>query len=267
MIKSFYYFIRLIFLQKDLIISLAKREFVNRYVGSLLGFIWIFINPIVIIFVFWVVFSIGFKVKPTNDVPFVVWLAAGMAGWFVFADIVNGSTNVVVENAHLIKKTLFQSQILPVIKIVSFLFTHLVFLSVLIGLIAFQRLPFSFYFFQFLYYFIGMSVLALGVSWIVSALNVFIRDVSQIVAVVLQIGFWATPIFWDVKIMPQNIQMVIKCNPMFYVVNGYRESFIYFYPFWKHPYLTLYFWTVTIICFITGAIIYKKLKPQFPDVL
>ncbi len=267
MIKSFFYFIRLIFLQRDLILSMAKREVTTKYVGSLLGFIWTFINPMVMIFVFWVVFSIGFKVQPTKNVPFVVWLTAGMAAWFVFADIVNGSSTVVVENAHLIKKTLFHSQILPVIKIVSCLITHLVFLVVLIGLIILQKMPFSFYFLQFLYYLFCMSVLALGISWIVSALNVFIRDVSQIVTVVLQIGFWATPIFWDIQMMPQNIQTVIKFNPMFYIVHGYRESFIYFSPFWKHPYQTAYFWTVTITFFIAGALIYKKLKPQFPDVL
>lgn len=79
MIKSFFYFIRLIFLQRDLILSMAKREVTTKYVGSLLGFIWTFINPMVMIFVFWVVFSIGFKVQPTKNVPFVVWLTAGMA--------------------------------------------------------------------------------------------------------------------------------------------------------------------------------------------
>jgi lipopolysaccharide transport system permease protein/teichoic acid transport system permease protein len=246
---------------------MAKREVATKYIGSLLGFLWTFINPLVMIFVFWVVFSVGFKVQPTKNVPFVVWLTAGMAAWFVFADIINGSANVIVSNAHLIKKTLFHSQILPVIKIVSFLITHLVFLAILIGLIIFQKMPFSFYYLQFLYYLFCMSVLALGISWIVSALNVFIRDVSQIVAVVLQIGFWATPIFWDIHMMPQKIQTVIKFNPMFYIVHGYRESFIYFYPFWKHPYQTAYFWTVTVIFFMTGALIYKKLKPQFPDVL
>ncbi len=267
MIKSFIYFIKLIFLQKHLIISMAKREVATKYVGSLLGFIWTFINPIVMIFVFWVVFSVGFKVQPTNDVPFVVWLAAGMASWFVFADIVNGSAGVIVSNAHLIKKTLFHSQILPIIKIVSCLITHLVFLLVLLGLIVFQKMPFSFYYLQFFYYLLCMSVLALGFGWIVSSLNVFIRDIGQIVGVVLQIGFWATPIFWDINIMPQKIQTILKLNPMFYIVQGYRESFIYFNPFWSHPYQTLYFWVFAGIIFVVGALTFKKLKPQFADVL
>lgn len=112
-----------------------------------------------------------------------------------------------------------------------------------------------------------MVVLALGISWIVSALNVFMRDVGQIVAVVLQMGFWATPIFWDIQMMPIGVQTIIKANPMYYIVQGYRESFIYFAPFWHHPIQTLYFWGISITFFITGTMIFKKLKPQFPDVL
>jgi len=184
-----------------------------------------------LIFVFWVVFSVGFRVQPTNNVPFVVWLTAGMAAWFVFADIVNGSSHVIVANAHLIKKTLFPSQILPVVKIASCFITHSVFLLVLIGLIIFQKMSFSFYFLQFLYYLMCMSVLALGLGW------------------------------------APKIQILFKLNPMFYIVQGYRESFIYFQPFWIHPRQTVYFWGVTVIIIGVGALIFQRLKPQFADVL
>jgi len=246
---------------------MAKREVVNQYIGSFLGFTWTFIQPVVMILVFWVVFSVGFKVQPKHDVPFVVWLTAGMAIWFVFADIINGSAGLILSHSHLIKKTLFHSQILPVVKIVSSIITHSVFVVVLLGLIIIQGMPFSFYYIQSLYYLFGMSVLALGISWIVSSLNVFLRDVGQIVAVVLQVGFWATPIFWDIQIMPKGFQTAIKLNPMFYIVQGYRESFIYFTPFWKHPFYTLYFWFAVLTVFFIGAIIFRKLKPHFSDVL
>lgn len=267
MIKSLFNFIKLIFQKRHLIVSMAKREVATQFAGSLLGFIWTFINPLVMIFVFWVIFSIGFKVQPMNDVPFVVWLTAGMAAWFVFAEIVNGSAVVIVANANLITKTLFPSQILPIIKIVSCLITHSVFLLVLIGLIVFQKMPFSFCYLQFFYYLLCLFILALGLGWAIAALNPFIRDIGQIVALVVQIGFWTTPIFWDINIMPPKIQMMLKLNPMFYIVQGYRESFIYFLPFWRHPYQTLYFWIVAVIVFVVGALIFRKLKPQFADVL
>jgi lipopolysaccharide transport system permease protein/teichoic acid transport system permease protein len=246
---------------------MAKREVRTQYVGSLLGFIWAFINPLVMIFVFWFVFSVGFKAKPLNNVPFVVWLSAGLAPWFVFADIVVGSAGVVVANGHLIKKTLFPSQILPVVKIISCFITHAVFLVVLMGLIIFQQMPFSWYYLQFLYYLLCMAVFSLGLAWTVSALNVFIRDVGQIVAVIIQVGFWATPVFWDINIMPHKLQTLIKLNPMYYVVQGYRESFINFIPFWAHPRLTIYFWVVTLVVLGFGAYVFKKLKVQFADVL
>jgi len=267
MLKSFIYFIRLILNQKELIISMAKREVANHYVGSLLGFIWTFVNPIVMILVFWFVFEVGFKIQTESDVPFVVWLTAGMAIWFAFADIISGSTGVIVDNASLIKKTIFPSQILPIVKIVSCLITHSVFLIILITLILFQRLPISLYYIQFLYYLFCMVMLALGIAWMSSALNVFMRDMKQIIAMLVQIGFWATPIFWNIGIMPENIQYVLKLNPFQYIVQGYRESFIYFIPFWQHPYQTIYFWFFTLTLLVGGALVFKKLKPQFADVL
>lgn len=267
MVVGFFKFLRLIVSQRRLILTMAKREVATQYVGSLLGFVWTFIQPMVMIMVFWFVFSVGFKAKPMNDVPFVVWLTAGMAPWFAFADIVSGSTGMIVENAHLIKKTVFPSQILPVIKLVSSFVTHAVFLVVLIALILFQQLPLSWYYFQFVYYLGCLSILVLGLGWALSALKPFVRDIGQIVAIVVQIGFWATPIFWDINIMPATAQQVLKINPMFYIIQGYRDSFIYFVPFWHHPLMTFYFWSFALSVFILGALIFRKLKPQFADVL
>lgn len=267
MFSRFIIFLQLIWRKKQLIISMAKREVATQYTGSILGFVWTFINPMVMIFVFWFVFSVGFKAKPLNNVPFVVWLTAGMAAWYIFSDIVSGSANAIVGYAHLIKKTVFPSQILPVVKIVSSMVTHGVFLLLLIALIMLHGMPVNFYFFQVIYYFFCLATLALGIGWAVSALNVFIRDIGQIVAVVLQVGFWATPIFWDIKIMPANAQFILKFNPAFYIVQGYRDSFIGFVPFWHHGLLTLYFWTVTLCCFFIGALIFRKMKSQFADVL
>ncbi len=104
--------------------ALARREVASMYVGSFLGFIWTFIQPGVMILVFWFVFSVGFKAKPLNNVPFVVWLTAAMAPWFVFSAIVTSASTVILQYAHLIKKTVFPSQILVVVKILSNLVGH-----------------------------------------------------------------------------------------------------------------------------------------------
>jgi lipopolysaccharide transport system permease protein/teichoic acid transport system permease protein len=253
--------------QRFLILAMAKRQIASQYVGSLLGFIWTFIHPMVLIFIFWFVFSVGFKVKPMNDVPFVVWLTAGMAPWYLFAQIVTTSAGSIVAHTNLVKKTVFHSEILPVVNIASGVVNHLVFLILIVVLLIFQHMSFSFYALHFLYYLFCLCILTLGIGWIVSALNVFFRDVGQMIGVLIQVGFWATPIFWDIQIMPPKVQMILKLNPMFYIVQGYRNSFIYQKGFWQAPYLTFYFWIVTLLILVVGVLVFQRLKPQFADVL
>lgn len=260
-------FLHLLHDRRRLITAMAVREIRAQYVGSSLGLLWTVIHPLVMITVFWFVFSVGFKAKPLNDVPFVVWLTAGLAPWYIFSDIISGSTNIIVAHSHLVKKTIFSPQILPVVKILSSLVTHAIFLLVLLVLLVFQQMPFSLYYFQAGYYLFCMLVLALGISWGLSALNVFVRDVTQLVTVLLQVGFWVTPIFWDITMMPHKVQRLLKLNPVYYIIQGYRDSFITFQPFWNHLAYTVYYWLFTLAMLAGGAYIFKKLKPQFPDVL
>jgi len=265
--SGFLRFLRKFASHRYLIWSMAKREIAAQYVGSFLGFVWTFIKPIVTICIFWFVFSIGFKSRPMGDVPFVVWLAAGLAPWFCFADIVTSSTSTIVSNARLIKKTQFPPEILPVIKLISGLITHMVFIIILLALMLFQGVAPTIYIVQFLYYLFCFATLALGVSWLVSSLNVFIRDVGQVITLLLQVGFWGTPIFWDINMFSAGIQKWLKLNPFFYIVQGYRDSFIGGVPFWHHSVYTLYFWAITGSMLLGGAYMFRKLRPQFSDVL
>ena len=260
-------FLRLLYERRRLITAMAARELRAQYVASSLGLLWTLIHPVVMITVFWFVFSVGFKARPLNDVPFVVWLTAGMAPWYIFSEIVSGSTGIIIAHAHLVKKTIFPSQILPVVKIASALVTHGIFLLVLLTLLLFQQMPFSLYYLQALYYLFSLLVFSLGIAWALAALNVFLRDVAQLVAVLLQIGFWVTPIFWDISMMSPKVQKLLKLNPIYYVVQGYRDSFITFQPVWSHLAYTAYYWTVTAVLLASGVYIFRKLKPQFPDVL
>lgn len=267
MFFDMYTFFQPILQKGRLILLMSRREIVSQYVGSGLGSLWMIIQPVVMIAVFWFVFSMGFKVKPTNDVPFVVWLTAGLAPWFLFSNIVSGSVSVVVAHSHLIKKTIFSSQILPVIKIFSNLISHLVFLIILLGLIYFQKVSMTLWFLQALYYLFCLLILSLGIAWFLSAVFVFLRDVGQIVSVVLQVGFWLTPIFWNIEMMPEKVRWILKLNPVYYIIQGYRDSFISGVAFWQRPLYSLYFWCCAVGLFFIGALVFKKLKPQFSDVL
>lgn len=186
-------FIRTITSQRSLILSLAKREVHAQYRGSILGLFWTIINLLIMIGVFWFVLSVGFKAKPIGDVPFVVLLTAGLSIWILFSEIVLGSTEIVIQNSQLIKKTLFRPQILPLVKILLILLIHFIFIIILIGLIILEGLPLSWFFFQIACYLFAGSVLALGLALLASALTVFIRDVGKITSVLMKIGFCSTP--------------------------------------------------------------------------
>lgn len=265
--KGFYDFLSTLVRRRSLIIEMAKREIGIQYADSLLGFFWTFLNPLIMIFILWIVFGLGFRTVPKGDAPFVIWLTAGMAIWNTFSEVISGSTSAIVSNAHLVKKMRFPLSILPIVKLVGSFITHAVFLLLLIGLILLYRMPFSLYWLQIVYYFMAMSVFTLGLSWVTSSVNVFVRDMSQVVKVSLTFGFWITPIFWDLHIMPVKLQYILRLNPMFYVIQGYRDSFIYFVPFWHHWRMTLYFWGITGAIFILGAFIFLRLRPHFADVV
>jgi lipopolysaccharide transport system permease protein len=267
LLKGFVEFVTILYRRRSLIFEMAKRDISTQHVGSMLGFFWTFVNPLVMIFILWVVFSVGFKTAPRGNVPFVNWLTAGMAIWNTFNEIISGATGAIVGNAHLVKKVVFPLSILPVVKLVGSLIAHAIFIGLLVALILLNGIPVSFFWLQGLYYFFAMGMLALGVSWITSSVNVFARDTSQIVGVILQLGFWATPVFWDLSILPRNIQPILKLNPMFYIVQGYRDSFIYSVPFWQHGQMSLYYWGITGVVFVLGAITFLRLRPHFPDVL
>lgn len=248
--------------------QLVKRDYKNRYLGSFLGFIWTIIQPVVMIFVMWFVFVEVFKSGPINvSIPFIAYLSIGVIAWNFFVEVWSTSTGVFMEYSYLVKKINFKIAILPIVKLLSSFITHLIFICIGVIILITSGVGFSWYWFQALYYLIAMMVFVLGLSWITSSLQVFARDISQIIAVILQFGFWLTPIMWDFNLLPDGYKFWFKFNPMFYIVDGYRKSFITAEPFWTNSRDGLYFWGITLIILIVGVLLFRKLKPHFADVL
>lgn len=120
---------------------------------------------------------------------------------------------------------------------------------------------------QILYYLLATILLSLSISYITATLVVFVKDVGQIVGVFIQLFFWLTPIFWNLNIVEDKYQFFFKLNPVFYIVEGYRDTFINHKWFWEHPSMTIYFWAIVIIAGTIGIKIFKKMKSHFADVL
>lgn len=259
--------IKEIYGNKTLIWDLSKNDFKTRYAGSYLGIIWAFIQPVVTILVYWFVFQVGFKSQPVQDFPFVLWLVAGLVPWFFFSEALMNATNSMSEYSYLVKKVVFKISILPIVKIISALFVHMFFLGFTIVIfMAYGHNP-TIYTLQVIYYSFCMFVLVLGMSYATCAIVIFFKDLGQIINIFLQVGMWMTPIMWSYDIMADKYQWILKLNPMYYIVEGYRDSLINQVWFWERFNQTIYFWLIAIGLFGIGVLIFKRLKIHFADVL
>ena len=261
-----------IYKNRRLVGKLAKNDFKTRYAGSYLGIVWAFIQPVITILVYWFVFSVGFR-SGTGDlgVPFVLYLVAGIVPWFFFQDALIGGTNYLLEYNYLVKKVVFNISVLPVVKIISAMFVHAFFvLFTIILYAAYGKFP-DLYYLQIIYYSGCVFLLVLGLSYATSAIVIFFRDLTQIINIVLQVGVWLTPIMWIVENTPLQghpiIMKILKLNPMYYIVSGYRDTFLMKNWFWEHAGWTIYFWVFTILCFLFGGWVFKRLRIHFADVL
>lgn len=265
--RALFFLILDIFRNRKLLWQMTKRDFRQRYLGSYLGILWAFIQPTITVLIFWFVFQVGFKAMPVENFPFILWLVCGMFPWFFISESILSATNSVIESSFLVKKIVFRVELLPIVKIMSALVVHIFFVGILFLMFAIYGYSISIYNLQIIYYFFAMICLSLGISWLTSSLTVFLRDVGQFAAMLLQFGFWGTPIFWNLNMIPEKFQFFLKLNPAYYLVEGYRQSFIYKEWFWQHEYLTIYFWIFTAVVMFAGAWCFKKLRPHFADVL
>lgn len=252
----------------DLFRKLVNNDLKSRYSGSVLGIVWAFVQPLVTILVFWYVFQLGFRNPPVDNVEYILWFMAGYIPWTYFSDGVVSSANVLYEYSFLVKKMKFQIWQLPIVKVLSSLYIHIFFIVFMVGVYFLYGYTPNIAWISILYYSFCVTIILLGIAFLVSSLAVFIKDAGQLVNIALQIGFWLTPIFWAKASMNDNILRILKLNPLYYIIEGYRLALIEGMGFWHQSLrLTLYFWIVTIIICVIGIRVYKRLKVHFADLL
>lgn len=257
-----------------LVKSLALNDFKAKFAGSYLGIAWAFIQPIVTVLVYWFVFEKGMRandlrVYDGSAVPYVVWLMAGIVPWFFFQEVLQSGTNALIEYSYLVKKVVFRIEVLPVVKIISAVFVHIFFVCVVTVIVCCYGLFPGVYIIQLFYYMTAVILLALGIIYITSAVVVFFRDLGPFIGVLLQVGMWMTPIMWNVDTieLPPVVITLLKLNPMYYIVNGYRNALINKRWFWEDMGMTVYFWALTIVFLLLGKAVFRRLRPHLADVL
>jgi len=183
----------------------------------------------------------------------------------LFAEVVNRSPGAVLEQSSLITKMVFPSEILPLTHLAAALINHLIAIVIFIAFLLVFGYGMSFKILLILPYLLATAIFALGISWMLSALNVFLRDIGQIIGVLVNIWFFLTPIFYPRYLIPESFQGLYGLNPMLQAVEGYRVALLgkIDIDIAGLSYLLL----VGLATFALGGLIFKKLKPAFADVL
>ena len=253
--------------KKRTILELARRDFISQHSGTLLGVFWNYAQPLTYVLVLTLIFSVGLRRNPGGRVPFLVFLITGMIAWQFFSLTWGSLTRIIRAHAFLVHKGGFPLAILPLAKILSAAVPHLVLIAVTVLVAWFKGIPPGLYALQVFYYLAGLICLLLGLGWLTAAASLFIEDVANFVGVLMQFGFWITPIFWNIDSISPRYRWLFKLNPAVYFISGYRDSLIYHIGFWEKPGETLYFWIVTLLALIIGAAVFRRLKPHFGEVI
>jgi len=253
--------------RRTLIIQLVKRDFQQRYVGSAAGWLWGLIHPLVLLasYVFVFDFCLHQTAGPgavTTNYPMLLF--AGLLPWLLFSETVLRSSGCLVEQANLITKTVFPAEIVPVSIFLSSLISHLLALTLVIAGAAIFLKHISPILLLLPIAMLLVGLFAVGIGWIAAAFHVYLRDTAQVLAVVLTLWFWATPIFLTEDKYHGWAVLVLRTNPLTYVVRAYREILLGHTVSLGNLGSTAIF---AVAAFVCGGLVFRYMKRGFADVL
>lgn len=255
---------------RQLIVQMTKREVVGRYKGSVMGLAWSFFNPVFMLVVYTFMFSVVFKARwgvegEDSKALFAVVLFVGTIVHGLFAEVLNRAPSLILSNVNYVKKVVFPIEILPVISMAAALFHSMISLCVLlITFVIFSGyLHWTTVFIPLVL--LPFVILTLGFAWLLASLGVFLRDVGQVIGIVIMVMMFLAPVFYPVTAVPEQFRPFIMANPLTFIIEQAREVLI-----WGHApnWLGLGIYTVaaTVVAW-AGYALFQKTRKGFADVL
>ena len=262
-------FIKLIINNRKILCGLGKNDFKNRFASTSLGSIWGFLQPFVFMMMYVVVFQFIFKTTGEGNSPYVVWFLPGMAMWMCINDNIMGASGSIRAYAYLVKKVVFPVDIIPLISIIgNSLVSIFLFLIAAVVCMIFGYFP---NIFRMIYVLLAAYIFIISFTRFTSAVTTLVPDFSNLLSIMMQLFFWATPVVWSLTQISSHatILKIMKCMPFTYLITAFRESFMgeTNIIIAGRGLYTLIFWTITIVMFIWGNHIFKRNKKDFADVL
>ncbi|MEY3050787.1 MAG: hypothetical protein RLY31_572 [Bacteroidota bacterium] len=259
------YFLKDLVGQRSAILALSRRDFKRKYIRHFFGLVWAVLDPFLFVSILYFVFQSRFGGGLVEGIPYVVYMLCG----YVVLDIYNTQQQIITvvrDHQYLLKKVHFRISSLPIIRLLSNLLMHGVILAVTVVVLLANEIHPSLYWLQLAYYVAAVSTLLVGLGLITSSVYLFFPDIANIMGIANRMMVFITPIFWRSNDVPDTVALLLKLNPLCYVIQGYRDSFLYERGFWEHPLETLYFWTVSGIVLFIGIKVFRRLRPHFAEI-
>lgn len=251
---------------RSLIQSLVARELKARYRGSVLGFFWSFINPLLLLLVYWFVFSVVLPgIRPIDIEPYALFMFCGLLPWTWFSSSVLEASNVLIAGGNLIKKVLFPAEVLPVVTVLANMIHFLLGLPIIAAALVYFAVPVRPLELLWLPVVVLVQLfLTLGLALIVSSLTVHFRDLKDILGNLMTFWFFATPIIYPMSLAPPSGKVLLDLNPFTHLVISYQEILFYDGPFGHWKWL-LALGGVSIVLFLLGYFLFDRLRDSFAE--
>jgi teichoic acid transport system permease protein len=251
----------------NLIFKLSSYDIKSKYQMHYLGTMWQFINPLIQVMIYWVIFGIGIRHgAPVNGTPYLLWLLCGLIPWFFIAPTVIQGSNSIYSKVTLVSKMKFPVSVLPTITIVGNFFSFTLMFAFLILLMFVYHVTLTFYFFQIIYYFICLGALIFAMTILFSTLTAMVRDFQLLIQSIMRMLLYVSPVLWNVSKAPQ-LEAILKLNPFFYVIQGIRDSLLSTGLFYEDMPYMIYFWSITLLILFLGSMLHVKFRDKFVDYL
>lgn len=253
---------------RSFIVTSIRNEFIARFARSRLGGLWMIIHPLSQVAIYALILSNVLAARLPgidNKYAYALYLMAGVLAWNLFSEIVSRCLNIFIEQGNLMKKMRFPRIALPVIVLGSCLLNNLLlFVAVLVVFAALGQMP-SFEMLWLIPLTLAVTALALGLGLVLGVLNVFVRDIGQVVPIILQVWFWFTPIVYSINIIPEDLRSAMAMNPMFGLVSAYHSVLVYQVP----PSLDAISITVaaSVGLMLLGLFMFRRAAPEMVDAL
>ncbi len=250
------------------IFSIARYDLLADMRDSKLGLFWNFASPTIQVLTYWFVFGYVFNRGDVDGLPYIAWMLGGMVVWFYINPCITDGCNAIYKRVDVITKMKFPVSILPATVALKELFNHACLLVIMTVIFVFLGFYPDVYWLGLIYYLLCAFIFAVSLSMTTSVLNMLARDTRKLILASMRLILYMTPILWNIERIGNGLlSKIILCNPIYYVVQGYRDCFFYHRGFTYYAWSAGWFWGITIVLFFFGSYMMYKFKTKFIDMV